>query len=120
MSQSAFSERTRELVRQRANNRCDLCGSRILAGVAQLHHRSPRKAGGSSNADLGSPANALLLHVLCHARVEKDRSRSYSMGWLVHAWDNPAEIPVRLFNGWFMLTVEGECVPTSPVPSPRR
>lgn len=70
--------------------------------------------GGTSDESLASPENGLYLHFLCHERVERNRATSYLMGYLVAAVDNPREVPVRLWDGWWMLDDDGSLIPASP------
>lgn len=29
----------------------------------------------------------------CHGYIESHREEAYERGWLVHSWDDPAEVP---------------------------
>ena len=63
--------------------------------------------GGTSRTDSGGAANALLLHPSCHEWVERNRSASYDMGYLVGQTDDPCTTRVKLWDGWYMLTEDG-------------
>ena len=85
---------------ERAGGRCELDG--LSCTYAHHHHRQPRQKGGRSNAH--RPSNLLRLHPGCHlARVESDRASSYGLGWLVHGWCDPEEVPVFTWRGWRWL-----------------
>ncbi len=106
----AFTEATRNKIKERADNRCEVCGARILNG-GQIHHRRPRGMGGTRRPDASSPSNGLYVHADCHARIESNRKRAAHLGWLV-GWGRQTETAeVRLWDGWFILTPEGDRLP---------
>lgn len=107
----AFSDDVRATVVDRAKGRCELCGSRVEA--AHFHHRQPRQMGGTSLPSVGGPHNALLLHPRCHDKVESNRTRAYLMGWIVTKQNDPADVAVRLWDGWFFLGSDGILIPAS-------
>lgn len=76
--------------------------------------------GGSRNPALGSPANCLVLHPKCHGYVESHRKEAFYKGLLLAALDNPAEHPVRLVDGWFLLNDDGTKTPVPPPPDSER
>lgn len=95
----------RERVRLRAKGVCDLCGLPARSST-HVHHRAPRGMGGSKQRDRLS--NLLWLHSACHlAVIEPNRARAYEAGWLVKAGEEPAAVPVLLFDGWALLDDEG-------------
>lgn len=100
-----FSTKTRDLVLSRAQDKCERCGGRITQ--AQIHHRKPRGMGGSKNPEVGSPANAMLVHPACHAWIESHREQAYENGWLVHSWQEPSKIPVKRGFDWVTLRDDG-------------
>lgn len=63
--------------------------------------------GGTGRDSSGDPDNCLLLHPRCHERVESNRASAYLAGWLVAQVDDPAVIPARLWDGWFLLNPNG-------------
>ena len=105
----AFDDETKQAVWERAKNRCELCGG--SGGARHFHHRRPRGMGGTSRVDSGGAANALLLHPACHERVERDRKHAIGLGWLVDQASDPEQVPVRLFDGWWLLTSDGKLIP---------
>lgn len=104
-SPSAFSVEVKEAILRRAGFRCDRCGMR--AENAHFHHRTPRRAGGSSREDLGLPSNGLLLHPACHDYVESHRKIAAYLGFIVGYGALPSEVPVMLWNGWHWLRDDG-------------
>lgn len=71
---------------------------------AERHHRKLRSQGGQDSIE-----NLVLLCPHCHKILIHGRpARSYARGFLVHSWDDPAKVPVRLASvGMALLTEEG-------------
>jgi hypothetical protein len=59
------------------------------ARAVHSHHRKLRSQGGTSD-----PSNILLTCLDCHQATHANPLRSYSLGHLVHSWDNPKLIPI--------------------------
>lgn len=108
-----------DLIYERAQYACELCGGPVgeRRGVDHhLHHRRPRRAGGSRAADTNSPANLLLLCLPCHEVVETMRSEAYDGGWLLHDRQDPAAAPVLIgAERWVLLTADGRYEPVREV-----
>ena len=100
-----FTEKTRDVIRSRAQDRCELCGVRVQG--AQIHHRQARGMGGSKDAEARSAANGLYLHDRCHERIERNRTEAYEKGWLVHKWEKSEDKPVLMWDGWKLLAADG-------------
>lgn len=101
---------------------CEKCSAELAGkrGVGwHLHHRRPRRIGGSRLPDTNSPANLLALCPDCHSTVESYRVDSYAHGWLLHAGDIPAAEPVLLYRGsrWTYLSDNGLYVDQPPKPA---
>lgn len=100
------------IVWQRAGGRCEVCGG-SLAGVDGFskHHRHPRRMGGSTRADLNTPANLVLIcgsgTTGCHGRIESNRTIAYGEGLLLHDGADPTAVPVLLACGLVYLAVDG-------------
>lgn len=102
----------RDLVRERAGDRCELCWS---TDGLQVHHRRPRASGGTSDPATNSPANLLLLCVWCHADIEARRALALANGHLIHQGHDPAAVPVLLLaHGRVRLCDDGSISPTPP------
>ena len=69
--------------------------------------------GGSTDPVSDSPANVLRIHARCHEKIEARRQWAVSMGYLVAQGVNPATVPVKLHDGWFLLGHRGEAVRAS-------
>lgn len=83
----------------RAGHRCERCGD--ADGPFAVHHRKPRRAGGTSDPAINDPVNLALLCDFdadsCHRWTEDQPAEAYDTGWLVHSWEDPAEVvPLRL------------------------
>ncbi len=61
------------------------------------HHRKLRKHGGTDE-----PVNLIDLcgsgTTGCHGYVHHNPAISFAKGWLVHSWDDPAEVPWEPFR----------------------
>jgi len=95
-----------EAVIARENGACAVCGLPLHTG--HLHHRKPRGMGGSGLVNTVS--NMIHIHESCHLKhVERNRQRSYDMGWLVNGHNNPSETPMRyMLNRWVLLSDDGQ------------
>jgi len=112
MGDGSFTEKTRDLIRNRAKHGCEICG--LTMHIGQIHHRQPRGMGGTRKQSARSAANGLYVHSKCHLMIESERNRAYQMGWLVRSGYEPASTEVLLWDGWFVLTVDGLRLPYSP------
>lgn len=99
-------QRTRQLVRERAGDCCELCGLWAVAG--QIHHRRPRQMGGTSASEANRPSNLVLFCAMCHRYVETiQRASAYRYGWLCPQGKEPALWPFLLLGRWVLLTDSG-------------
>lgn len=110
----------RAIVLLRASGCCEMCGTplavlddekpRWIAGYS-FHHRQPRGAGGTRDAEANTPHRLLLLCGSgtsgCHGTVESQRAMAYTNGWLVRRPTDPASVPVELYVGRVYLTPSG-------------
>lgn len=92
---------TRGVVWTRAGGRCEVCAGPVTGLIGfSLHHRHPRRMGGSRRPELNTPANLLLVcgsgTTGCHGRIEANRERAYEDGHLIPAGLIPADVPVML------------------------
>jgi 5-methylcytosine-specific restriction protein A len=93
---------TVEAVWDRAGGRCEISGV-PLSGVRgedfHVHHRRPRRMGGSRDPETNDVENLLLLSPEAHEHVERNRSEAYERGWLVRQEAIPAAVPVVVLVG---------------------
>ena len=111
-----FTEKTRKVIRTRAQDRCELCGTRCTDG--QIHHRRPRGMGGTKNLLSRSVSNGLYVHFRCHHMIEMNRAKALENGWLIRQSDDPESEPVRLHSGWVVLNPDGSVSPSQKYQSP--
>lgn len=105
------SDEVVDLVYERAQWSCELCGAPVgdRRGVDHhLHHRRPRRMGGSQLPDTNAPQNLLLLCPPSHETVESERTAAYAGGWLVRQQDDPTLIPVLILARERYLTADGK------------
>jgi len=89
-----FPANVRQLVYARAGGRCELCNSTQVEGIHHRQRRAPSNCVAS---------NALLLCYQCHhGKIHENPSAAYTMGWLVHHWDDYHQVPVWLKLGSIM------------------
>lgn len=99
-----------DLVLERAQYSCELDGAQIgdRRGVDyHVHHRRPRRMGGSQLPDTNQPQNLLILCARCHTDVESLRTVAYEGGWLVRQHEDPATVPVLILAQLRLLTPDG-------------
>lgn len=92
---------TRDIVWARAGGRCEVCGGSLAGPTGfSVHHRLPRRMGGSRRAELNTPSNLLVVcgsgTTGCHGRIESNRERAHEDGLLLHDGQDPASVPVML------------------------
>lgn len=116
--QGDFSRSTVELIWEREQGRCALCGDPVTGERGfdySVHHRKPKGMGGGKNAPwLGTAANGLLVHGHgtdgCHGDIEKNRTSALYDGFLINRNSiiMPADVPIRhALHGWVLLDEEG-------------
>lgn len=86
----------------RCGSRCEKCG-RPLGDRMERHHRQRRRSGGDRLSNL------MAVHPECHAWITEHPEAAREAGWIVSAEGlggvapDPAEIPVRLPDGYLWL-----------------
>ena len=84
---AAFSPAVRAAVLESTGGYCvGGCGRR----ASQVHHRCPRRMGGTSIIDVGAAPNGLPVCDSLHAWIETCRDHAARLGWLLH---EPANVP---------------------------
>lgn len=84
----------------RGHPSCERCGA---APPEQIHHRKPRRLGGTRDPQANQPANLVAICAGCHLAIEMHRSRAYAEGWLVPDGNDPAETAVFYRRRWVHL-----------------
>lgn len=90
---AGFPESVRMGARRRSGGRCEIRTAVCTGEAAHFHHRKLRASKDHSLV------NCLHLCRACHDRVHAHPTTAYLMGWLVHAWEDPMEIPVKVGEG---------------------
>lgn len=75
-------------VKERSGGVCEACG---MDRGEHVHHRKLRSQGGDNQQ-----TNLIYVSAACHDRIHMNPKDSYELGLLVHSYDDPALIPVRL------------------------
>lgn len=104
-----------DAVYERAQYSCELCtlGVGPTRGTDHhIHHRRPRRAGGSKRPDTNLPSNLLLLCPGCHEVVESNRAAGYDAGWILRSEAQPSAHAVLIWRGsrWTYLSDDGRYV----------
>lgn len=104
---------TRMTVHMRADGYCERCGIDFDGvGMMSIHHRRPRRMGGTSDPVANSVSNLMAIcgsgTTGCHGWIESHRTEAYTNGWLLYSGQNPGEIPAYIHGkGFRLLTSEG-------------
>ena len=102
------SEATQRLIWDRADYACERCGKHAPNHGGQIHHRNPRKMGGTVRPEANAPNNLVLLCAGCHADVESNRAQARKDGWLLQDYQPPEVFPLTRIDGrQFLLVGEG-------------
>lgn len=103
-----------EVCLERAQYSCEVLGCMVghRRGVDwSVHHRLPRRMGGSNNTALNLPSNLLIVcgsgTTGCHGWLESRRAEAYDAGFILRAGQVPARVPVSLAYGVVLLDDEG-------------
>lgn len=89
-----FDEQTKAAARRRSGGRCEANSSRCTGRAAHFHHRQSRRHGDQRLE------NCLHVCLECHDYIHfGSPTVAYVMGWMVHSYDDPAEIPLRRGDG---------------------
>lgn len=98
----------RAAVMARAGNCCERCGRSIADYPADLHHRKPRRSGGTSDPAINDPHNVVAICRDCHDEIESHRTKALADGWIVASWDEPETVPLRdVYGQRFLLDDDG-------------
>jgi hypothetical protein len=85
-----------DIVLERANNHCEMCGSG--GDNFALHHRKLKSQGGKDE-----PCNLIAVHHKCHNlgtnSIHLNPKRSIENGWIVPSWAEPSGFPLRMADG---------------------
>jgi len=108
-----------QLVLDRAGYSCEVCDHMVgdRRGVDwSIHHRRPRKMGGTRWPGINLPSNLIAVHgasnvAACHGRIHRNTHReSVDNGWLITRNGinrDPLQIPVLIGSRRVYLTDDG-------------
>lgn len=106
---------------ERAQYACELRGCMVgdRRGVDwSVHHRLPRRMGGTKRPEVNQPSALLIVcgsgTTGCHGWLEARRAEAHDLGLLLHAGDDPEQVPVALAVGLVWLTVDGRYAHEAP------
>lgn len=102
---------TRELVLERDEYRCVVCGIGIIGIRASIHHRRNRGSGGSSDPLINAPSNLLTVcgtgTTGCHGWIGASPAEALEAGYVVslNSQEATADVPVlhAALGGVFLL-----------------
>lgn len=106
------SAAVRRLVAARSGGMCEAAA--CWQAATELHHRRPRRMGGSSDPTTNLPANLLDLCRGHHSRAESNRTEALAWGLLLHANQDPIHVPVVSRHGRVWLRHDGTTSDTAP------
>lgn len=80
----------------------------------QIHHRKPRRMGGTTQAAINAPGNLIWLCRDCHEWIESNRLAAVKAGWLVPGNEEPVKTPLLYLGRWTLLDDGGGVNPYPP------
>jgi hypothetical protein len=115
MRRTGPDSRTVDVVLERAQHSCEICGLGVLGrrGVDwSVHHRRPRQMGGTRWSGCNLPSNLMIVcgsgTTGCHGVTESHRSGAVAGGWLVLSREDPAKVAVLITRDrWLYLDNQG-------------
>ena len=85
-------EKARRAALERDEYLCQKC----LRPATQVHHRRPKKSGGTSDPEINfGLANLISLCLEDHAWIHAHPKISYEEGWLIHSWQRPEDVELK-------------------------
>ena len=91
-------KKLRDATYKRSGGRCDCCGLWMPQDAFDCHHRQLRSHGGKDEVE-----NLLSLRHQCHMWLHQHPREATERGFMVHSWTDPADIPVRRYDGRLYL-----------------
>ena len=77
---SAIPAGNRRTVLTRSEGLCERCAAWLANTPADIHHRRPRRMGGTTNPEIHQPANLVVVCRTCHRWIEENRQLALEQG----------------------------------------
>lgn len=74
----------------------------------QIHHRKPRRMGGTKCSSTNQPANLIWLCRKCHDYIESNRTEARALGWILADFQVPALTQLRYLGKDALLDDAGK------------
>ncbi len=101
----------RATVHTRDAGKCARCGRSVLNYPSSVHHRLPRRMGGTRDIRSYDPRNLVLVcgtgTTGCHEEIESNRTVAYDTGWLLRSFDGLDDPLLTLDGRRVYLTEDG-------------
>jgi len=110
----AISPDVVDAVLERDQHSCVVCGNNLHGTRGRdwsIHHRRPRRMGGDKRPETNLPANLVAVCGTgvdgCHGWLESRRTEAMDQGLILHADDDPTQVPIAVWYGAVLLDNEG-------------
>lgn len=104
-------QRVRELVYTRDGHDCARCARSIVNYPSSIHHRFPRRMGGTTDLRINDPRNLVRICGSgvsgCHGWVESHRAQARDEGWLLPSLDDLTVPLLTVWGGLIRLLADG-------------
>ena len=97
-------QKAKAIVLERSDGACERCG---CGRATEIHHRLPRRMGGTRRPEVNEPSNLLHLCAECHRWIETNRREAEADGLLLKDRQDPTDVKVLLWNGRLRLDNAG-------------
>jgi 5-methylcytosine-specific restriction endonuclease McrA len=102
----------RATVLSRDKGRCVRCDVSVLNRPSSVHHRLPRRMGGTKDERSADPRNLVTLcgtgTTGCHGEVESYRALAYDTGWVIRSYEELDDVLYSKDGRRITLLVDGD------------
>lgn len=113
LKRPAMDPGLRHQVYARAGGRCDCCGTPLPGDGWHAHHRRLRSRGGADSLE-----NLVALLPGHHEWAHAHPAAATALGLMVPSWADPAAVPVRRGERWYLPTGRTWTLTTDPSETP--
>ncbi len=116
MKSAKPGEAERDAVRTRDGHYCARCGRSVLDYPSSIHHRLPRRMGGTRDPRSNDLRNLVRLcgsatsEGGCHGDVESNRAKAIDDGWLIRSYDDLDRPMLITTSGVLQLRADGAAI----------